>query len=114
MSKRERPTTKGQQPLLTSCCLKFRAISLFQNAKAKVAFAQMRVASVTFVNKMFLTTIVILSGPPGFCDSDTEYFYTAKYPTKRELEQFVKTCYDSYSFIRKTKIYIQADGGTDT
>ena len=71
----------------------------------------MRVESLALVNRMFLTTIVILNEPPGFCDSDTEYFYTAKHPTKRELEQFAKTCYNSYSHIRKTKIYIQAEEG---
>jgi hypothetical protein len=71
-------------------------------------FVQMKVGSLAFVNKMFLTTIVILSGAPGFCDSDEEYFYTAKYPTKRELQQFVETCYNSYSHIRKTQIYISA------
>ena len=36
----------------------------------------------------FVTTVVVRSGPPGYCDLDYEYFCTDEYPTECELDEF--------------------------
>ena len=53
----------------------------------------------------FLTTVVVRNGPPGYCDSDYEYFYTEEYPTKCELEEFENTACQKISHVRNTQVY---------
>jgi len=38
---------------------------------------------------MYLTTISVRNGPPGYCDTDYEYLYTTEFPTEEEFVQFV-------------------------
>ena len=59
-----------------------------------------------------MTTVVVRNGPPGYCDSDYEYFFTEEYPTDCELEEFKRTvCHRHQMFhVRSAKVYVDAVG----
>lgn len=50
---------------------------------------------------MYLTTLRIISGPPGYCDTDYEELRTAEWPTDEELREFVRVASESYSDVRR-------------
>ena len=49
---------------------------------------------------MYLTTINVRNGPPGYCDTDYEYLYTSEFPTEEEFVQFVCESCKHYTHVR--------------
>ena len=50
---------------------------------------------------MYLTTICVRNGPPGYCDTDYEYLYTEDAPTEKFIEQFIRDACSHYTHVRK-------------
>ena len=55
----------------------------------------------------YCTTISIINGPPGYCDTDYEHMYTDTPPQADELRAFVQKNCAGYSFVRKIKTHTQ-------
>ena len=58
----------------------------------------------------FVTTVVVRNGPPGYCDSDYEYFFTEEYPTECELKEFERTACHKFFHVRSVQVYVDAVG----
>ena len=58
---------------------------------------------------VFLTTVNVGNGPPGYFDVDYEYFYTDEYPTECELRQFENEAAQKYSMfhVRYTTVHTE-------
>ena len=60
-----------------------------------------------------VTTVVVRNGPPGFCDSDYEYFCTDKFPTQCELEEFEREACSKYTYVRWVQCFIEVVGSKE-
>ncbi len=58
----------------------------------------------------FVITVVVRNGPPGYCDSDYEYFFTDEYPTECELKEFERTAGHKFSHVRSVQVHVDAVG----
>ena len=60
----------------------------------------------------FVTTVVVRSGPPGYCDSDYEYFCTDEYPTECELDEFERETCSKYNIfhVRSVEWFVEVVG----
>ena len=56
----------------------------------------------------FVTTVKVFNGPPGYCDSDCEYFFTEHYPTKSELEKFDREACSKFFHVRNSRVQVDA------
>ena len=50
---------------------------------------------------MYLTTICVRNGPPGYCDTDYEYLYTEDVPTEEFIQEFIRATCSHYTHVRK-------------
>ena len=48
----------------------------------------------------YCTTIRIMNGPPGYCDTDYEYMYTDTPPLHEEIRAFINKHCAGYSHVR--------------
>ena len=55
----------------------------------------------------WVTTVKVFNGPPGYCDSDCEQFFTEDYPTKKQLDEFDNEACRKFFHVRNS--YVQVD-----
>ena len=66
----------------------------------------------------WVTTVKVFNGPPGYCDSDCEHFFTEDYPTKSQLEEFDHEACSKFFYVRKSVVQVdpvrkQKDGAAN-
>ena len=66
-----------------------------------------RYANIRNSEMNWVTTVKVFNGPPGYCDSDCEQFFTEDYPTKKQLEEFDNEACRKFFHVRNS--YVQVD-----
>ena len=66
-----------------------------------------RHANIRILEMNWVTTVKVFNGPPGYCDSDCEQFFTEDYPTKKQLEEFDNEACRKFFHVRNS--YVQVD-----
>ena len=66
----------------------------------------------------WVTTVKVFNGPPGYCDSDCEYFFTEDYPSKSQLEEFDHKACSMFFQVRNSVVQVdpvskQKDGAAN-
>ena len=54
----------------------------------------------------WVTTVKVFNGPPGYCDSDCEYFFTQEYPTTSQLQQFDHEACSKFFNVRNSIVQV--------
>ena len=54
----------------------------------------------------FVTTVKVFNGPPGYCDSDCEQFFTEDYPTNRQLKEFDHEACSKFFHVRNSIVQV--------
>ena len=54
----------------------------------------------------WVTTVKVFNGPPGYCDVDSEWFFTEDYPTNKQLEEFDQEACRKFFHVRNSHVQV--------